>query len=209
MKKGAFTLIELLIAFAISTVLAGAIYLFYINFVSVDTRTRLMVGLDRDADLFLEKFYRDLRTAKEIVSLHPNEIVFSRRVVPKGELGPNELSQKIYEQVTYRSLNKNGHFYIERCIGLGEYKPMLQCSKGNGELFRGFVLAMIDEANNKPAFKEFDTVSQSSVDLARIALVAIKLQLFHKQLDKPLIMQSKVFLPNVYASLVEPDWNSE
>ena len=209
MKKGAFTLIELLIAFAISTVLAGAIYLFYINFVTVDTRTRLMVGLDRDADLFLEKFYRDLRVAKEIVSLHPSEIVFRRRVIPDGELGLTELSQKVYQRVSYRATNKDGSFCIERSKGLGEYKTMLRCSKGSSELFRGFVFERTDETRTKAAFKEFDTVTQSSADVARIALVAIKLKLFQKQLDKPLKMQSKVFLPNVYALLVEPDWNSE
>ena len=209
MKKGAFTLIELLIAFAISTVLAGAIYLFYINFVTIDARTRLMVEIDRDADLFLEIFYRDLRTAKEIVSLHPSEIVFRRRVVPEGELGLTELTQKVYQRVCYRATNKKGHFCVERSKGLGEYETMLRCSKGSSELFRGFVFERTDETRTKPAFKEFDTVTQSSADVARIALVAIKLKLYQKRLDKPLKMQSKVFLPNVYASLIEPDWNSE
>ena len=211
MWNRAFTLIELLIAFAISTVLAGAIYLFYLNFITVDNRTRLMVEIDRSADLFLEKFYQDLRRAEEILSLHGNEITFRQRVLPKGELSQSDLEQKIYHRVSYEAKNDKGRFTIERTEGLAAPKKVLECSKGNLEIFRGFTFVQSEKykAIEKPIFKEFDALNQSSIEVARIALVSVKLKLFQRKLDKPLKVQSKVFLPNVYARLVEPGWNSE
>ena len=196
-------MIELLIAFAISTVLAGAIYLFYINFVTIDSRTRAMVDIDRNADLFLEQFYKDLRSAEEVIALHNEEIVFLRRKLPRGEITADHINVKAFERVSYHFGNEKNKFFIRKYVGGAPTKKEFQAHQGSKHELKAYVLCEKDNFT----YKEFDTVTQSSSDLSRIALLSISLQLQAPKLDRPLKIQTKVSLPNVRARLIQADWN--
>ena len=210
-----FTLIELLVAFAISTVLLGAIYFFYVGFVKTGEQTKQMAFLNMVVDNKLEALTRDLRSAVEITELRPRQIRFRRHKLSRGELSSVDLETKRLETVEYRVVAREGGFVFQRQVGFESPEELFRVRGCADEVFRGYVLQPPPDPGKNPSqdqagfprFKSYDTVTQSSSDLARIPLVRVVLDL-ETQSDA-IVVRGKVFLPLVYARLVEPDWNTE
>lgn len=216
MPRRAFTLIELLIAFAISTVLLGAIYIFYVGIMKTGGKTRKMAFLNMKVDNKLEKLTRDLKSAIEILELHPRQIRLKRYKLPKGELRSVDLETKRYETIEYRMEEREGRFVFFRQRGFENPKELFRVRECNEEIFRGYVLIPTasknggkhsDGVDDFPQFEIFDTVSQSSTKVQRIPLVKITFDLATATDDIHVV--SKVFIPQVFARIVEPDWNAE
>jgi len=211
----AFTLIELLIAFAVSTVLLGAIYFFYIGFLHGSTATGAMAIRDMDVDTALDGMRRDLALAVQVLELHPRQIRFKRRKLPRGALGAMDLETRQLETVEYRVAKREGMNVLMVQVGFETPVELFKVRECGEEVFRGYVLQPPPEPGKKgeftpasfPRFRIFDTVTQSSSDVSRIPLVRITLRLSDggDRLD----VVTKVFMTQVYASLVEPDWNAE
>jgi len=214
-RRRGFTLIELLIAFAVSTVLLGAIYFFYIGFTRGNQVTQHMALLNMVADNKLERMTRDLKTAVQLVELHPRQVRFKRYKLPRGELGAMDLETRRLETVEYRVDKREGWNVFMVQVGFETPEELFRVRECSEEVFRGYVLQPPPELGKKaefkpatfPQFKIFDTVTQASSEVGRIPLIKISLRLSNG--DDTINIVSKVFLPQVYASLVEPDWNAE
>mgnify|MGYP001547704177 FL=1 len=215
MRRRGFTLIELLIAFAISTVLLGAIYFFYVGFVKTGEQTRRMAFLNMVVDNKLEIMTRDLKSAVELIELHPRQIRFKRYKLPRGELRAIDLETKRLETVEYRVVKREGRHVFLRQIGFETPEELFRVRECSEEVFRGYVLLPPPESGKKttkkthnfPRFKVFDTVTQSSSQVDRVPLIKITMKL--KTASDTIHIVGKVFLSQVYANLVEPDWNAE
>ena len=215
MRRRGFTLIELLIAFAISTVLLGAIYFFYVGFVKTGEQTRRMAFLNMVVDNKLEIMTRDLKSAVKLIELHPRQVRFKRYKLPRGELRAIDLETKRLETVEYRVVKREGRHVFLRQIGFETPEELFRVRECSEEVFRGYVLLPPPESGKKttkkthnfPRFKVFDTVTQSSSQVDRVPLIKITMRL--KTASDTIHIVGKVFLSQVYADLVEPDWNAE
>jgi len=209
----AFTLIELLIAFSISTILLGAIYFFYISFVKTGNKTRGMAILNMVVNNKLERISKDLKYAVELTALYPDRISFKRQKLPDGELSVFDLESTKFETIEYSVKKEDGVVNFYRQSGFDSPEKMFNVRQCNSEVFRGYVLMAEREQNSSlkklpfPSFRTFDTHSQNSTDLARIPIIKISMEL-QTRVDK-IFMVSKVFMPMIYSRLVEPDWNTE
>ena len=212
-KWKAFTLIELLIAFSISTILLGSIYFFYISFVKTGSKTREMAFLNMDANNELEKLGRELKYAVEITALYPDRIQFKRQKLPPGELSVLDLETSKLETIEYKIVFKEGRAHIMKQVGLSAPKSILRVNNCNKDVFKGYVLSSAEGDNFKgkdlpfPSFTPYDSRTQNSNELNRIPIVKLTFELENRN-DKVCFI-GKVFMPVIYSRLVEPDWNEQ
>ncbi len=213
-ETDAFTLIELLIAFAISTILLMVIYLFYISTVKVGYKTGDMAILNMVAENKLELMCRELREAVSLVKLTPSQLSFTRYVYPEGdELSAQDLRTRREQTVTYRLTRENGKAVLLRQEDYELSRELFRVDECTHAIFKGYVLELpsVDDVKHmegslvRRRFHLFDPLTQDTAELARIVLVEITLNL--KDGGDSLRLRTKVALPLVLERLLEPDWN--
>lgn len=211
-----FTLLEVLIAFAIGTTLTGVIYFFYLGLIQTGAKAKERLFLNQVAEIELERIVRELQLAVRFRTLKGDEISFQRPQIDRW--GDNEtgfevnmdLKSRRFENVTYRRVaDVNGKWAgLERKVGLDHPVRLFTVEKLSPEIFQGWVFPRGAEENpHEVADMEVYRPNRDvKSDLERIPLVRIR---FDMENGKDRIeIQTKAFIPPIYAQIVQPNWNS-
>ncbi len=213
-RKGAggFTLLEVLIAFAIGTTLTSVIYFFYLGLFVTDSKTREREYLNQVAEIELERMVRELQLAVEITQLLPQEISFRRPQVKQWSESGFEVNMdadaRAWQTVTYKRVEvEPGRFALQRILGLNLPEELFQVDALDPDIFLGWVFPKGAEEtpHEIPQMEVYRPGHDVKSAMERVALVRIRLAMTSGR-DRIEIV-TKAFLPPVYARIVQPFWN--
>lgn len=216
-RRRAFTLVELLIAFAISTVLLGVIWYFFLGFQGLGERGKGKLELNQYAELAMENLVRDMRMAEAVLELRPDRLRIERSALPEN-LPYQQLAfrSRVVETVTYEVVREERFVSFRRSVGFGDPRELFRVDDCGKEVFEGLVLQNMPSIAERqkmgdaffwPKLEPFEALGQSSSDLKRIILLRVSFDLKLKKDSISLV--SKVFLPSVYQRVTQKDWNPE
>lgn len=217
MTRRGFTLLEVLIGMAVSTMLMGAIYIFYMGMVRTQVKSEERVDLNRHAEVYLEQISRELQLAVEFTKLAPGEISFRRpeisafvdpRSDQEGYAVNMDLGSRKFETVTYRRHElEGGRVALQRLEGLDAPETLFVVDEMDPLVFTGWVIPRGSEEtpHEVPDMQVYRADRDVRSDLERIPLVRIR---FRMKLGRDrLNITTKAFVPPVYARIVQPHWN--
>jgi prepilin-type N-terminal cleavage/methylation domain-containing protein len=211
-KRRGFTLLELLMAFGVSTILLATIYFFYFGILKTTTGGTAKIELNQICETTLQNLMNDLRLGYRFSELRPHRFVIQR--VPAAPITSDELSNLSgvpllpieYDLVRDDKTRKTTLFRRESQAERG--KEIFTVDECDPEIFKGYVLDLPQEKDDTmPKFHVFDTQTQPSGDLGKIALVRISLKL-GVGADKIAVV-SKAYLPFVHNATLQGNWNLE
>ena len=215
-RKG-FTLLEVLIGMAISSMLVGAVYIFYMGLVRTQKKSEERVDLNQYAEIYMEQIARELQLAIEFTKLAPDEISFRRPEIsayldPGGNQQGYEVNMDLesrkFETVTYRRHElEGGRVALQRMEGLDKPRTLFVVDAMEKEVFTGWVIPRGSEEtpHEVPDMQVYRPDRDVRSDLERIPLVRIRLRM--KLGRDRLNISTKAFVPPVYARIVQPNWN--
>lgn len=213
--RAAFTLLEILIGMAISSMLIASIYLFYMGLTRTQKKSEDRIELNTYAKIYLEQVARELQMAVEFTEIKPDQISFRRPEVEAVETETGggyevnmDLESRKFDIVTYRrkKLDKR-KIAFQRVISGGMPETLFTVQELSKEIFRAWVIPRGAEEDpyTVPDMISYDPARAVRSDLQRIPLVRIA---FHmKTGNDSLQIATKAFIPPVYAKIVQPDWN--
>jgi len=210
MRSRAFTLIEVLMAFAAGSILIGIIYFFHFGLIKTWNRTSDKLDLNSIAGIVLDTFARDLRMTYRISELRPDHLILQRfpsEPVQSWEgFGLDNLQLTTWEYL-FRKEGERSVFI--RRQGIGDVgRPLFDVANARKDIFTGYVLNLPrDKGDPFPRFNVFKTEDQSPAELKRVTLMRIHLNL--KAGTDQVDLVSKIFLPIIYGNVLQPDWNVE
>jgi prepilin-type N-terminal cleavage/methylation domain-containing protein len=208
-----FTLLELLMAFGVSTILLATVYFFYFGILKMNTGGMARIELNQIAETTLLRLTADLRMAYRFTEIRPHRLVLQR--LPASAITSDELSNVNgpplttveYELVKLDKLKK---VQLQRRENQAVTPDeVFTLDYADYEIFKGFVLDMpVDKEDTMPKFHVFDHVQQPSGDLQKIALMRISLHLGVGPTDK-FHLVSKVYMPFIHNATLQGNWNLE
>lgn len=208
-----FTLLEVIIAMGVSSVLFVVIWFFFQGLMGANRKTEDRLELNQRCQNQLERIARELQLAVEFTALRPDEITFRRPEVRRWKESGYEvnmdLSSRKFETVTYRRFEKDGGRVValQRIEGMGLPEDLIEADKIEKEIFRGWVMPKGAEEtpHEVPDMQVYRADRDVRSDLERIPLVRIRFQMA-KGKDRIDIL-TKAFIPPIYAQIVQPAWN--
>lgn len=189
-------MIELMIVSAIMIMIAGIVYNFYLNFVRISVRGTDNALLLSEAQTTLEVIARDVRSAKQLITLKPDRLSFQRffnDTSGKGRDPVQDLDSLVMKTVDYRlDKDEKGYYYLERREDNRPWQELTTQFRSKTlkpEIFRGWIL-------KEGKFARFDSLRDEAES---VPLIEIR---FEVEQDKhPLYLFKKVFLPVPYGEL--------
>lgn len=211
-----FTLLEVLIAMGVSSMLVVAVYFFYMGMVRTGVKSENRLELNQFAEIALERLVRELQLAVEMKELKPDQITFRRPRVDVFKSDSDEgyevnmnLSTLQFENVVYRRREEDGgkRVKFQRILGLKQPETLFEVDELDKNIFSGWVIpkGSEDSPHEVPDMRLYTPLVASSSDLERIPLIKIRLKM-RKERDRIDIV-SKAFVPPVYARIIQPNYN--
>lgn len=208
-----FTLLEVLIAMGVSSMLIVAVYFFFTGMMRTGKKSENRLELNQIAEIALERMVRELQLAVEMVDVKPDKISFRRprisRFQSKDGYEVNmDLTTRRFETVTFKR-RKLGpkRFVLERKMGLRPPEALLTVNELDEAIFTGWVMpkGSAETPHEVPDLVPYDRMRGVSSDLKRIPLLKIRLKmgLGRDRID----IVTKAFVPPIYARIIQPNYN--
>ena len=206
MNRRGFTLLEVLMAFGVSSMLLGIVYFFYFGIIKTGTRTGQKIDLNDLAERALVTITNDLRNAASFTEFRPGRIVFQR--LANAPITTEEMTGALsLHAVEYELVKEKGkHAKLERrepnALGADAQHTVIEMDDCGDNIFTGFVYdSPTEKEDTVPNFHVFNHQVQTSSELPRITLVRVMFDL--KVGDQRMQMVSKVFLPLAHNNVVQ------
>jgi len=153
-------LIELMIVSAIMIMIAGIVYNFYLNFVRISVRGTDNALLLSEAQTTLEVIARDVRSAKQLITLRPDRLSFQRffnDTSGKGRDPVQDLDSLVMKTVDYRlDKDEKGYYYLERREDNRPWQELTTQFRSKTlkpEIFRGYLIHFVMKLNRCPSLR--------------------------------------------------------
>lgn len=202
-----FTLLEVLMAFGVSSMLLGVVYFFYFGLLKTGNVSNQKMDLNDISERALVTLTNDLRNAVAFTEFRPHRIAFQRlsnERITQEEMG-GQLSMHIVE---YELTKEKGQKVklVRREPNATELKlgshDVIQMDDAESAVFTGYVYDLPNEKEDTvPNFHVFDHVPQSSAELGRITMCRVSFDF--KVGDTRAQLVSKVFLPLAHNNVVQ------
>lgn len=208
-----FTLLEMLMAFAIGAGITGVVYFFYFGVLKTNVKASSRVDLTRLAEIELERIVRELQLAVKMVELKPDSLTFRRPQVRSWGGSGFEVNMDLdthkFETVTYQRVPvENGRFVeLQYVRAMSAPETLFRVDTLEPEIFTGWVIPKGAEETptEVPAMEPYDRDRDVRSDLERVPLIRIR---FHMSDGQDRIdIQTKAFVPPIWAQIVQPNWN--
>lgn len=204
-RKG-FTLLEVLMAFGVSSMLLGIVYFFYFGIIKTGTNSQQRIDLNDLCERTIVTLTNDLRNAAEITELRPHRLVFQR--LANAPISSDEMSGTLnLHSVEYELVKEKGkRARLERrepnAMGLESKRTVVEIDDAKENIFTGFVYDLPSEKDDTvPKFHVFAHQVQTSSELPRITMVRVGLD--YKVGDTRMQLVSKIFLPLAHNNVVQ------
>lgn len=212
-RRRGFTLLEVLLSFAVGTVLIGVIYFFYLGIYQTGRKTEERVFLNQHAELVLERIVRELQLAVTITELDPDAITFQRpEISPWGEDGFEvnmDTTRKAFAKVSYRRHELDGgRVAFQRKMGMGSWEALFTVDHLDRNIFRAWVVprGAEESPHEVPSMRLFRPGYDEHSWYERIPLVGLRFQMKNGRDSMEIV--TKAFLPPVWAKIQQPAWNT-
>jgi prepilin-type N-terminal cleavage/methylation domain-containing protein len=213
-RRPGFTLLEVLIAMGVGSMLILVIYFFFSGIYRTGSKSESRLELNQHAEIQLERLVRELQLAVEMKELRPDRISFKRpQILRWGKTSGYEVNMDLsthkFQTVTYRRKELEGgkRVALQRILGMERPDTLFIVDELDKKIFTGWVIPRGAEEtpHEVPEMEIYNPARDVRSDLERIPLIRIRFKM-KIGLDRIDIL-TKAFVPPVYAKIVQPNWN--
>ncbi len=200
-KFRGFTLVELMIALALSVLVGGTLYLLQSTGMSQVSKGTTRLIIQSDMRIKMEKLVADLRCAEEVLEISPNSI----KIGMHKTVGDEGSSGKIdYFTVKYELEKIKDKFTILRSENQEAPKEIFSAGLIEHDIFCPFYETPPDEGEENPTFDRFDMSVNDSDQRKRITFIRIRMKV--RQNKEHAILATAVTLRPAHQLLKQPNW---
>jgi len=173
-KQTAFTLIEILVAMALTVLVGGIVYLFHASGSMQVNKGASSLFISSDLRNKMEIITEDIRNSKAILSLTPEQLKLSTyKNRPPFELGDSSLVTVTYD-IEKDSDRKRAILW--RTEDKGKPEPLITCDDIEENAFRAYWKGSTEETDSGWYLYPFRSEQNDSWQREFISLVKIKLK---------------------------------
>lgn len=200
-KRKGFTLVELLIAMALSVLVGGILYLLQSTGLSQVSKGMTRTTLESEMRRKMERLISDLRCAYEILEISPKSIKFNQHKTTGNESRSSDIE---LFTITY-SLEKVGKkSVIMRTDSREEPTEIFSADHVEPEVFFPFFEYPGDSENAEPLFESFNMAANDSGQRKNISFIRIRLKA--RQNKEFVTLISAVTLRPAHQRILQPCW---
>lgn len=199
---GGFTLVELLIALALSVLVSGTLYLVQSTGLSQVSKGTTRLTLQSEMRRKLERMVQDLRAANEVLEVSPNAIKISQyKTTAEDNAAPTIHLQTISYFV---EKDGNNHYVLKRSENREQAQEIFSADHIEDGLFIPFYEDVPSQEHDYPIFKKYDMKANDSGWRKFISFIRIHLKA--RQNKEFITLVTAATLRMAHQRLLQPHW---
>lgn len=201
-KKG-FTLVELLVAMALSILIGGVLYLLQSTGLSQVSKGAIQLTMQSEVRRKIERVVSDLRCANEVLEVAPGSIKVSQ-LKSSGE--GDEAGTIEHFTVTYYADKDEDRTAFFRKEGNAQPVKLFTVDHIDNEIFYPFYQFKPDAKQDYPSFAPFNMHENDSGKREKISFIRIRMKL--RQKKEFLSLATAVTLRPAHQRQIQPFWKT-